>query len=97
MNSPIILWKWLEDVLVWLKELLLWIPLKVWDGLLDALAGVVEAIPVPSFMENLDSFFASIPSGVAFFLGGLNLGTCVSMIIAAYVIRFLIRRLPVIG
>lgn len=91
------MWKWLADVLEWLKELLLFIPLQVWDGILSALATLLEAIPVPAFMENLGSLFGGIDPGIAFFLSSLNFGVGVSMVLSAYVIRFIIRRLPVVG
>lgn len=97
MLQHVVLWKWLEDVLAWLKDLLLYIPLKVWQGMLDSLAGLLEAIPVPSFMSNLGSLFASIDPGIAFFVNGLHLATGATMILSAYVIRFLIRRIPVVG
>jgi hypothetical protein len=93
----VILWKWLEDVLAWLKELLLYIPLKVLQGVLDAAASLIEAIPVPSFMANLGDLFAGISPGMAYFVNDLHLGAGVTMVLSAYVIRFLIRRLPVVG
>jgi hypothetical protein len=97
MLQPVIIWKWLADVLEWLKELLLYLPLHVWDGLLDGLASLVEAIPVPAFMQNLGSLFAGLSPGIAYFLSPLSLGTGVSMVLSAYAIRFLIRRIPLIG
>ncbi|MDY6948556.1 MAG: DUF2523 family protein [Pseudomonadota bacterium] len=97
MGTPVILWKWLEDVLTWLKDLFVYIPLKIWQSVLDALAGLIEAIPVPAFMENLSSLVGALDPGIAYFVGPLNLGIGISMMLSAYVIRFLIRRLPVVG
>lgn len=93
----VILWKWLEDTLTWLRDLILYAPLKVWEGILDGLASLIESIPVPDFMQNLGSLFSSIDPGIAYFLSPLNLGIGVSMVLSAYVIRFIIRRLPVVG
>jgi hypothetical protein len=45
----------------------------------------------------LYSAFSGLPAGVWFFLDFYNLGFGVPLIISAYVARFLIRRLPVIG
>jgi hypothetical protein len=46
---------------------------------------------------SLTSAFAGIPSGVWFFLDAFRLDYGVPLMIAAFVARFLIRRLPVIG
>lgn len=97
MPQPTILWKWLEDVLQWLYDVLLFIPLKVWEGLLSGLASLIEAIPVPGFMQNLGSYVAGIDPGIAFFLSSMNFGTGIAMILGAYAIRFVIRRIPVVG
>lgn len=87
----------LKEFAEWLLDALLYVPRKVWEMLLDGLAGLIEAIPVPDFMQNLSSLFASMPSGVAYFASALQLGTGVTIILSALVIRFVIRRIPVIG
>lgn len=87
----------LKEFAKWLKDLLLWLPRKLWQLISDALASVIEAIPVPSFMENLGSLFSGMPEGVAYFVGAMALGQGVAIILAAYVIRFVIRRIPLIG
>lgn len=45
----------------------------------------------------LTSAFGGLGSGVWYFLDFFNLGFGVPLLISAYVARFLIRRLPVIG
>ena len=47
--------------------------------------------------EGLDSAFGGLPAGVWFFVDFFALGYGLPLIISAYVARFLIRRLPVIG
>jgi hypothetical protein len=47
--------------------------------------------------STLSSAFAGIPSGVWYFLDLFVVGTGVKMCLAAYVTRFAIRRIPVIG
>lgn len=81
----------------WLLDLLLWIPRKVWELLLDGLASFVEAIPVPEFMSNLGSWVSGIDPAIAYFGGPLQLGTGMTFVALAWVIRFAIRRIPVIG
>lgn len=81
----------------WLKDLLLWIPLKLWELLLDGLAAIIEAIPVPDFVNNASNAFSSIPGNVLFFANFFAVGEGITMVLAAYGIRFLIRRIPLIG
>ena len=87
----------LGDFASWLKELLLWIPRKLWSELLDGLAALLTAIPVPDFVTTAQGAFAGLPSGVVFFANKFAVPEILGMVIAAYVVRFLIRRIPVIG
>lgn len=89
--------EFLQRILEWVVELLLWWPRKMWELILDGLAGLIEAIPVPEFMTNLGSLFGGLDPGIAFFLQDLQLGAGVGMVLGAYAIRFLIRRIPLIG
>lgn len=81
----------------WLRDLLLWVPKKIWELVLDGLAAVIEAIPVPTWLANIGDVFDAIPDGVIYFAQALQLPAGLSMILGAYVLRFLIRRLPVVG
>lgn len=49
------------------------------------------------YPQFLTSAFAGIPSGVWFFLDFFALDLGLPLMISAYIARFLIRRLPVIG
>lgn len=81
----------------WLKDLLLWVPQKLWELLLDGLASVIEALPVPDWLASIASFGGSIPPGVGYFLHVMRVPEGLAMLLSAYVLRFLIRRIPVIG
>jgi hypothetical protein len=48
-------------------------------------------------VANLTNSFAGLDAGVWFFLDFFALGYGVPLMISAYITRFLIRRLPVIG
>ncbi len=80
-----------------LEELLLYVPKKIWEWVLDQVAKAIEAIPVPDFFTQAKSALSSIPPEVGYFVEPLNLGTGLSIIIGAYLTRFLIRRIPIIG
>ena len=87
----------LSDILVWLKDLLLWIPRKLTELILDGLAALIEAVPVPDWLNNAGNFLASIDPTVLYFLEAFQFAQGLTIVLAAYVIRFLIRRIPVIG
>lgn len=89
--------EFLERILEWLLEVLLWVPHKLFDLVMDAFASIIEAIPVPSVMENLGSLVAGLDSSIAYFAGPLQIGTGMTWVFSALVLRFLIRRIPVIG
>jgi hypothetical protein len=46
---------------------------------------------------TLSNAFAGLPAGIWFFLDFFNLGFGLPLLISAWITRFLIRRLPVIG
>ena len=47
--------------------------------------------------SSLTSAFAALPPGVWYWIDLFQLGTGLPIVLAAYVARFVIRRLPVIG
>jgi hypothetical protein len=84
-------------MLVWLKDVLLWIPQKLYSLLLDGLAFVIEAIPVPAWLTNAPGYLGGIDPTVVYYLEGFAIAEGLSIIFAASLIRFLIRRIPLIG
>lgn len=62
--------------------------------ILDSVVGLIEAIPVPAWAQNVTM---EVPPYVAWGLGLFEVGTGASIIMGAYVVRFLIRRIPFIG
>lgn len=87
----------LSALAAFLVALLLWFPAKVWELLLDGLASFLEWIPVPEFMQDLGSLFSSLDPAILYFTAPMQLGTGVTMILGAAAIRFVIRRIPVVG
>lgn len=88
---------WWTDFGQWLMDLLLWVPRKLFSLLLDSLASVLEAIPVPDFMSGLAGWASALDPAIAYFSAPLQIGTGIGFVFAAYVLRFAIRRIPVIG
>lgn len=92
---------WISDfflgILEWLLELVAWVPKKIWELLLDALAAAIEAIPVPDFVASAGNWFGGIPATVIYFGQFFAVAEGLAMIMSALVLRFVLRRIPLIG
>lgn len=99
---------WIGNIIAWLGSLigdfaawLLNIAQSIWnwmiDQLLTALIAVLSAIPVPDFVTAAGGNLAAIPEGVVWFVEPFHIATGIRWIMSAYVLRFLIRRLPFVG
>jgi len=88
---------YISKFMAWLQEVLLWIPRKLWAELLDGLSSLIAAIPVPSFVTDAAGAFSSISGNVLFFASKFAVPEGIAMILAAYALRFVIRRIPLIG
>lgn len=86
-----------DEFAQWLKDLLLWLPLKIWEMITDGLAGVLEAIPVPDFINQAKGFMGGIPGNVLWVLDLFAVPQGMTMIMSALLLRFLVRRIPLIG
>lgn len=83
--------QWLENAWTQLVTFLQGLPLHLFTGLMSGLAAVVNWIPAPPF-SNIAGWIG-IPSLAAFLLSALQIGTLVTILVAAYTLRFLIRRI----
>lgn len=88
---------YLDKFAQWLKDLLLWLPLKLWEMLLDGLAAVLEAVPVPDFIAAAQGYMSGVGGNVLFVLNLFAVPQGMTMIMSALVLRFVIRRIPFIG
>jgi hypothetical protein len=87
----------LKTLFGWLVNLIQAMAEWLWSELLGALMTVLNAIPVPSWLSDAPAVVGSIPSGVAFFLQAFEVPSGLAIIFGAYTIRFIIRRIPLIG
>lgn len=81
----------------WLLDALLWIPRKLWAELLDVFAKIIEAMPVPDFVAHAQNLFNGIPGSVIYFANFFAIGEGLTMVLGAYLLRFILRRIPFIG
>lgn len=89
--------EWLQDFAQWLLDTLLYVPRWVWDQLLTALGAVIAAIPVPDFVLVWTSNAGSLPSSIIWFLTMFEFKSGLTMVASAYITRWMIRRIPVVG
>lgn len=87
--------EWLRNFAAWLLEVLLYVPRFLWETLLGALAAILEAIPVPSWLQT--DPFAGVDPGIAWMLTEFQIAFGLVVVLGSLGIRFLIRRLPLIG
>jgi len=80
-----------------LLDILLYVPKKIAEWFFDLFTWFVDSIPVPAFLSDIGNIFSDIPPSVVFFTSALEFNFGLGVISAAYLIRFTIRRLPVIG
>lgn len=74
-----------------------WVSRRALD--LGLLIWFAELVPVPSFLSagSVQSAFSSIPSSVWWALDATQADVGIPLVLGAYVARFLLRRIPVIG
>lgn len=79
------------------KGFFIWLGQLIWEGILNAVAYLLELIPVPDFVTGAPNVFSQILTDMVFFMSPFNLRYGLSVILAALALRFLIRRLPIVG
>jgi len=79
-----------------LLDILLYVPLKLYELLTAALTATLNAIPVPDWVSNADNVLQG-DSGFLFWLDLFNVPEGITIVLSAYGLRFLIRRIPIIG
>lgn len=88
---------WLMKALKWVVEGILDVLEQLLGLVLDALATILSAIPVPTWVSTAQSAWNAIDGSVWFFLDPFQVPEGIAIIMSAYGIRFLIRRLPIFG
>jgi len=81
--------------LSWWQQEIKGVYLWILDSFYNGLATVLEAFPVPDFMANFNPVL--MPPNVSWFLQPFNLPYGLTVVVSAYVARFILRRIPFIG
>lgn len=89
--------QFIQSIITWFQTFIEGLPLYLLGPFLDGINAFLQWIPVPSFFTDAAGYISAIPSSTAYFLQGFNIAPGFTMIVSAYIIRFLIRRIPFFG
>lgn len=89
--------QWLASAAQWVLDLVLKFPLHLWVLTLGGLQEAVNAIPVPSFFSSASGYVANLPPMVAFLSDALQIPFGLGVVTTAFVARWVLRRIPLIG
>lgn len=81
----------------WILEAVQWLGKKIFSAIMDALGTFLSAIPIPDFINQAGSYFGGIPSNIAWAIQFFAVNEGLSMVTAALILRFILRRIPLIG
>jgi len=84
-------------ILTWGLGVIPWALLTWLTLIFVGLAAVFINMPVPAWMLTAPSVLSNIPSGVAYFTRSLHIVDGLTIVLSAYGLRFIIRRLPFVG
>lgn len=82
---------WLGWLVEEIKSLFVW----AWLKILGVVASFIEWLPVPDFLQNISSF--QLPDTVIYFTTLFQVPAGMAIIVSAYLSRFILRRIPVVG
>lgn len=88
---------WLLGIINSVIQFLIDIPLKIMEWIWNAFIALLDLIPIGSYLNQSAGLFSSLPSSVWFFMNMFQIKFGITTILGAYLIRFLIRRIPGIG
>lgn len=89
--------QFLQALFAWLAAFLVDLPLYILSLFLTGLATFINDIPAPGFFSSAAGYISSLPPLVSFLMSSFQIGAGITIIVTAFTIRFLIRRIPFIG
>ena len=91
------MFEWFQDAFNWFVDFLMDFPKWIFNELCQGIVEFFEALPVPSFFASASNAFNGIPPSVVFFADAFQIGPGITMVLLAFLLRFIIRRIPIIG
>ncbi|WP_238214255.1 DUF2523 family protein [Pseudomonas sp. PAGU 2196] len=89
--------EWLLSIIRDTLQFFVDIPLKISEWLWDALLSLLSTSVVLGMIQGAGELFSQIDPSVWYFMQIFQVPYGISAIMSAYVLRFMIRRLPIIG
>ena len=89
--------QYIARILTWIVGFFVWCIEWLAKTVLGALITLLQAIPVPGWMTDAPSVLSNVPSGVIWIFQILQLPAGMAILLSAWILRFLIRRIPLIG
>lgn len=89
--------QWLQDAFDSVIDFIETLPQWIFSQIAEGIVAFFNALPVPDFFRQAGSAMQSIPPEVLFFANMFRLDFGVTTVLLALTIRFVIRRLPIIG
>lgn len=89
--------EFLSEFASWMMDVLLWLPRQLFSEFMGGMLQFLQMIPSPEFALSLAQSVAQVPEAMKWWMGMANLGTGAQLVGGAYVGRFLLRRIPLIG
>lgn len=87
----------LKDFLMYLLNFFFYTVYLLVTTVLNSIVLLLNSIPRPSFFGVIEQTFCNNLGLIGYFASQVNFSTPISMIMSAYVLRFIIRRIPYIG
>lgn len=94
----------IEPLLIWVNDLanefletLIQLPMYAFEGLCRGFADFLRELPAPDFVLDAGGIFQHVPQEIAFYSNMLEIPYGITVITSALLLRFVLRRIPVIG
>lgn len=89
--------EWIKAIFNAVIDFFVELPIKILDGILSAISGLINSIPVPDFLNNgLNSLLSSVDPAVLYFLDQSAFPECMAILGSGLAFR-LSRKLFTLG
>lgn len=89
--------EWLLSILQQIIQFFADIVIAVADWLWQAMLSLISSSTIVGLIEVAGGLFESIDSSVWYFMSMFQIPYGITVVLSAYVLRFLVRRIPFIG
>lgn len=91
------LFLYVENLVNAIFDTVLVMPEYVFSQLCEGIVEFFNSFPVPDFVSSAGGAFQSVPASIIFYGNALQIGPGIAMVLSAYLLRFILRRVPIIG